>query len=129
MHELLELSFSVTEGLNSRNDLFFDIRVKIDFQDVGYKANQTNFFVIVFEESFETVIVGSWDGEGNVYVEFVAFGDDFFELIDEFERVAEFWGGAGEPEERIDDFFPLAVLHDGGTGSFPEIDWHLADEI
>ncbi len=59
MHELLELSFSVTEGLNSRNDLFFDIRVKIDFQDVGYKANQTNFFVIVFEESFETVIVGS----------------------------------------------------------------------
>jgi hypothetical protein len=59
MHELFELGFSVTEGLNSGNDLFFDIRVKIDFQDVGYKADQTNFFVIVFEESFETVIVGS----------------------------------------------------------------------
>jgi hypothetical protein len=33
--------------------------------------------VIVFEEGFETVIVGSWDGEGDVDVEFVAFGDDF----------------------------------------------------
>ncbi len=59
MHELLKLGFSVTEDLNSGNDLFFDVRVKIDFQDVGHKADQTDFFVIVFEEGFETVIVGS----------------------------------------------------------------------
>ncbi len=129
LHELLELRFSVAQGLNSGCDFFFDVGVEVNFHDVRDKADQADFLVVGFEEGFETVVMGSWDGEGYVDVEFVAFGDDFFELIDEFERVAEFGGRAGEPEEGVDNFLPLAVLHDGGSGSFLEIDWHFGEEF
>lgn len=124
LHKEFELTLSIAQTLDSFVDLFFDIRVEIDPHYVWDIVEQTNLLIIGLEYSFKAVVMSAWNGEGDVDVEFVAFGDDFLELIDEVEGITELRGWTSESEEWVDDFLPFSVLHDGGTGSFPEIDWH-----
>ncbi len=73
-------------------DLLFNIGVKVDPHYVWDKIYQPDFLIVGFEYSFKAVIMSTGNGQRNVDVEFVTFGDDFFELIDEVQRITEFRG-------------------------------------